>query len=1308
MKKTLFYILICCLSSCQLFAQSNNIRFDKITISQGLSQSSINTILQDHKGFMWFGTQDGLNMFDGYKFTVFKNDITNEQSIVDNYITALYEDPSHNIWIGTLNGLSVYNRKLGIFFSYLHSTKNSQSLSNNNIRTIYEDQQKNIWIGTINGLNKVVVDSMYPTYRLKFANYYSNGQKNSLSSSAITSIYEDLRQNLWIGTVGGGLNRFNREKNTFSYYDFLENSYKQDEISNSIYSISEDGEKKLWITSNEGLFFYDREKKKFSKQLFPQLGDQKVVFRFLLQDKNKTYWLVTKDRGVFKWDARTGKLINYSASDKNQYAISDNLTNCIYEDHTGTLWIGTDNGINKFDLVKQIFNSYPSFLSYNKKARSNNVWGIYEDGNNIWLSSDDGIYKYDRYTDSYTLFENNQLSKKSSKNTYRIKPYNTYSLIVGTSYGTYLFNKYNGSFQKLASKNKKSDSLNTTDVTNFYRDFDQNLWLSSQSSLVCLDKNKTEFRLMRYDIYDSDQKLIDKNAPIRNVNDIYQTKDSTLWIATDGKGLYRIIKKGATHVAIKYVYKVSCSNCPSNNSFMCMYEDKNNNLWLATFGGGLNKFDVKNDRFEFFTEKNGLSNNAIYGMVADNTNNLWLSTNKGISKFNITAQSFNNYYATDGLQGDEFNVGAYHMGASGEVYFGGINGVSSFKPATIKYNNYPPTIAITDFLLFNKSVKIGDDSPLQQNISVSSSIQLSYKDNVIAFEYAALHYSSPEKNLYAYMLEGLDEDWNYVGTRRIASFTKLDPGVYVFKVKACNSDGIWSNNPTTIRIVITPPFWKTWWFRMLAFFFLIIVIYLYYRYRIQSMIKYKNRLESLVVQRTSEIQEKNEVLRSQSKLLEAEKEKVENLLLNILPQETVDELKTKGKASARHYRTASVMFTDFKGFTQISEKLRPQDLVRELDAYFIKFDEIIAKFQLEKIKTIGDAYMCAGGLPIRNKSNPVDIVLAGLAIQRYMQSLKEDRLAKGEEFWELRVGIHTGELIAGVVGIKRFAYDVWGDTVNVAQRMETAGEVGKVNISGVTYAIAKEFFVCTYRGKVQAKNKGFIDMYYVEQIRPEFSIDGLGIEPNEAFKDRVEHLLYSKINYKKAEQFIIKMLQDNLPEGLFYHGLHHTLDVCNAAEQLALLEGVEGEDLHVLKTAALFHDSGFTKVYEKNEPYGCELAKEILPQFGYSDKQIHLVELLIMATQVPQRASTLLEKLICDADLDYLGRDDFETIANNLKRELYSFDKIKNDKQWDEIQVSFLQQHKYFTPAAIKLRQAKKDQNLEVVKQRLASYTERI
>lgn len=505
--------------------------------------------------------------------------------------------------------------------------------------------------------------------------------------------------------------------------------------------------------------------------------------------------------------------------------------------------------------------------------------------------------------------------------------------------------------------------------------------------------------------------------------------------------------------------------------------------------------------------------------------------------------------------------------------------------------------------------------------------------------------------------------------------------------------------------IISASLFSYWWFDGILLGLIVLSLYLIYRDRLRRVQKQKDLLETQVKQRTIEIIKQKEQVERQKKLLEEEKEKTEKLLLNILPREMADELKNKGKAKARNYRSATVMFTDFKDFTHLAENYSPQDLVAELDSYFIKFDEIVNKYNVEKIKTIGDAYMAAGGVPIRNKSNAIDTTLAALEIQRAMRELKQAKEKLGEKAWEIRIGLHSGDLIAGVVGIKRFAYDIWGDTVNVAAHMESSGDVGKVNISETTYEAIAEFFETEYRGKVKAKHKGEIDMYYVHSIKPELSENEEGIVPNEAFWHYVNLKLYSNINYRNAEKYIVKRLAGDLPEGLHYHGIHHTKDVCKAVERLAIWEGVKGEELYLLKTAALYHDAGFIHSYESNEPIGANLAKEMLPTFGYTEAQIEQVIELIEATKIPQNPKNHLEEIMCDSDLDYLGRGDFYPIAETLRQELMEFGKLADEpKKWIEMNIGFLSSHGYFTKSAKERREPEKQKRILELKEKIAEF----
>jgi class 3 adenylate cyclase/HD superfamily phosphodiesterase len=487
---------------------------------------------------------------------------------------------------------------------------------------------------------------------------------------------------------------------------------------------------------------------------------------------------------------------------------------------------------------------------------------------------------------------------------------------------------------------------------------------------------------------------------------------------------------------------------------------------------------------------------------------------------------------------------------------------------------------------------------------------------------------------------------------------------------------------------------NTVWINIIVLLFLVLlgaVINIYF------IKKEKKKLRESVRVMKLELTTERDKVQEQNESLEAQKQRADDLLYNMLPQETADELISKGKAKARHYSSATVMFSDIKGFTKIAEQFRPQDLVKILDKYFTIFDEIIDKYNVEKIKTIGDSYMAVGGVPTRNVTNPFDVVLASLEIQRVLKKMKEEFIANNDSYLQVRIGVHTGELIAGVVGKKRYAYDVWGNTVNVAHRMEETCGAEQVNISQATFNIIWPLFETQYRGMRSAKNKGMLDMYYVHKIKKELSVNGEGFQPLPIFYEYVALITLGKLEYMALEAYMIDWLERNLADNLYYHGVHHTKNVNKHVEFLALAEKVDTEHLFLLKTAALFHDAGFAAKYEHNEQIGAEMAISLLPHFQYSNKQINTIVSLILSTKVPQKPVNLFEQILCDADLFYLGNDNFHEIADTLMNELIDKRKVANRKEWDQIQIQFLKDHRYFTETARKLQRPGKQFHLEEI-----------
>lgn len=1292
-------LLLFCFSA--LHAQSiNNIRFEHFTLKDGLSQSSINCILQDHIGFMWFGTQDGLNRYDGNSFKVFRHEVNDETSLSNNFIRCIIQDKNGFIWIGTDYGLNKYNPQT-LSFENFYAGPKSSDLSNNKINTLFEDRLGLIWVGTENGgLNA------YNPETNSFYSFKHNSENSaSISHNTVNTIFEDKNGLLWVGTNGGGLNLFDRENNLF--IRFQSDTSDKNTISNNIVlDIFEDSYNRLWVATNNGLSYIDSPNI-FNKVIkFINLDKEKVglknnIIIKIFEDSKRNIWVATNGGGlsrlIFQEDS-----IDFFTYENNPFissSLSNNNIHDIYQDNSGTIWIGTHNGLDKFNYEKQYFELFTKNLKDENSLNDNNIWSVYEDGDILWIGTRGGLNQYNLITaESYSYqYFGSSPNILNNPSVHAIAKSASGEIVIGTVDGVFKVlvdeNDLVKGFQQIQYSNKYFKNNIENKVYSLLQDSRGVLWVGTRNGLGKVLPDGS------YQFYQSGPQVGTLSNNI--VKALAEDNQGTIWVGTDG-GLNRVIFDKSGRVRFQsYTKNANDPNSLSNDLIRSIFPDSTGMLWIGTFGGGLNKFNPLTETFTAYTKSNGLSNNVVYGILPDSEGNLWLSSNKGLTKFNVLKSLFTHYFENDGLQSNEFNTGAYFKGASGNLYFGGINGLNRFNPNQIISNTDHPNVVLTNIKVFNQSVLIGKDGPISTDVPFAKEIQLNHNQNNITFEFASLHYYYPEKNQYMYRLVNFEDTWNVINDKRFANYTNLDPGEYVFMVKGSNGNNVWSEEPAQIRVIITPPYYAKPWFKVLLGVLGVVIILLIYKWRVTVIRTQKKVLEYKVRKRTAEVIRQKKEIEKQKFLLEQEKEKTEKLLLNILPEETVEELKLRGKARARSYRKVTVMFTDFINFTGKAEKLKPRELIAELDSFFVQFDEIIEKYGIQKIKTIGDSYMAAGGLPIRNNSNPIDVVLAAFEIQNYMQRVNLEREAQGLDAWHLRIGVNTGELIAGVIGIKRFAYDIWGDTVNTAHRMETTSEIGRVNISGNTYEYVKEFFETTYRGKIEAKHKGLIDMYFIDRIKPALSEDKAGTVPNDIFWQHLNLRVYSTINYKKAEKYIVKLLEEKLPEGLFYHGIHHTLDVCNAVDYIAEEEGVRGDDLYMLKAAALMHDAGFTQQYKENEPIGVELAKEILPNFGFSEEQINIIEQLILATKVPQQPNGLLQEIICDADLDYLGRDDFHQIATTLRDEFKAFGVINGDKQWDEIQLKFLSHHKYFTSFGKKYREAIKLKHIEDVKARL-------
>ncbi len=802
----------------------DDIQFERISIESGLSQSSVLTIYQDSRGFLWFGTYEGLNRYDGYNFKVYKSDPGNPYGLSHNHIECITEDHLGMLWIGTEGGLNRFNRETEQFINYKNNFDNPHSLGNNHILCVYEDRQGVLWVGTYGGgLNR------FDREKEQFIRYvHDPSDPKSLSHDNVLCIIEDSRGRLWIGT-DGGLNCFDRDSETFIRYQHdSRNPYSVSH--DAVNRIYEDRAGRLWIgTWGGGLNLFDPLRNRFTRYMHKSGDPQSLsnnVIRSICEDRDGELWIGTDGGGLNIFDPDfPGKIrdqfIHYRTNTNDPNSLSSNVVLAIFEDKSGVLWIGTDfGGINKFNPGKRKFAKYRNSPDDSNSLSSDVIFSVYEDNQGIiWIGTNGGgLNRFDRQRNRFTHYVHDPGNPASlSDNRIRSICEDRYHrLWVATDNGLNRFDPLNRNFIKYFPDPDNPNSISHSDVWTLYKDRTGNLWVGTTGGLNRF--NYENERFIRY--------MPDENNP-HSISDrfiwsIYEDSQNVFWIATNTGGLNRFDPKKETFV--HYTEMPGDSGGLSDNKVLCIHEDRTGTLWFGTTKG-LNKWDWETEKFIRFGVKAGLSSNTIQSILEDDHGNLWIGTNNGLSRFDPNTGRVRNYSENEGLQSKEFSVNACCRLGSGEMVFGGINGFNIFHPDSIKDNPGIPSVVITDFEIFNKSVAVGQEIHghvvLEKSISECEEIALCYKDNIISFEFAALHYVSPENNLYAYMMEGFEKTWNYTdANRRFASYTNLTPGKYVFRVRASNCDGVWNEKGKAIRITITPPFWKTLWFRILIILFI--------------------------------------------------------------------------------------------------------------------------------------------------------------------------------------------------------------------------------------------------------------------------------------------------------------------------------------------------------------------------------------------------------------------------------------------------------------------------------------------------------
>jgi len=579
---------------------------------------------------------------------------------------------------------------------------------------------------------------------------------------------------------------------------------------------------------------------------------------------------------------------------------------------------------------------------------------------------------------------------------------------------------------------------------------------------------------------------------------------------------------------------------------------------------------------------------------------------------------------------------------------------ASAQPA----NNQENTPSLSRVIINYDSILRPADLTGDKEIVFGGKLVLNQHENNIAFEIL-----SEDSVTFRFFLKGFDKEWTPWQKSKIKEYTNLPSGRFLFQVKYLKANAV-ERLMETVSFRVLPHWFLSWPAVSIYFVLVILLVWSFYDQLNFRFARKQYMLEQIINTRTED--------------LIIEKEKTEALLTNVLPKNMADEIITKGKATKIKYNFVTVLFSDIQGFTRIAEETNPEVLIDELDKFFFHFDSVVEKYGIEKIKTIGDAYMCAGGIPEKNRTNPVEVILAALEMQQYMNKLKTLSELEGMKFWDIRIGIHTGTVVAGVVGQKKLSYDIWGDTVNTASRMESSGEAGKINISGTTYEFVKDFFICEHRGKMPVKYKGELDMYFVEGIINDFRDENNG--PNTKFILKMQ-----LIKLQDIEEYVIKLYDDEAPPNLYFHNSSLLKNIGTQVELLSNAERLSDEKYIHLRLASVFLLTGFISDYDKPMNASCRLVDEILPNYGFNNRNIDETKTIII-NSFNERQESVSDKILHDAKYDYLGRVDYIKLTDKLLKEETEYGKVADSKLWIQNQRKILTDQEFITSTAKLLR----------------------
>ncbi|SHL19398.1 sensor histidine kinase [Hymenobacter psychrotolerans] len=789
------------------------LRFETLTNAHGLTENSVYSITQDAKGFLWVGTQDGLSRYDGVGFRTFRSDARRPSSLASNFVLSLCHDQVGQLWVGTAGGLSRYNPRTGRFRTYRAEPGDSSGLTNNFIRAVYCDRQGRVWAGAEDGLHEIS-----PAGRRFRLFRHAAKVAGSVRQNSVRALAQDRAGTLWVGTGEGAVSRLDTARRLLLTDPRLTPA-------GAITTLCPDRKGGLWVGSETGLLRYLPPANGATRVFVPGAAPGQLppgAVRSLLEDQQGTIWVGTSE-GLCRYEPATGTFSRIVHQPRQPLSLPDNTVQALFQGTSGLLWVGTEAGLAYTDPSPRPFGSIPV------AAAPTPVWAVTSDSaGRLWIGTEEqGLVCYEPGSGQRRVFRHNPAQPGSlAQDFVRALCFGKDGrLWVGTqSQGLDCLLPGATEFVHYRHRTDKPGSLSDDFIRSLYQDRAGRLWVGTEGGLNRLDASAQRFTSFR-------NKPNDAGSLSNNfVRVTLQDRTGRLWIGTGGGGLCSF--DPATGRFTTFRADGGNPRSLSSNFVRCLLQDQRGTLWVGTEGGGFCRLDdPAKGRFTVFRESEGLPNDVVYAMQEDQQSNIWLSTNKGLARFNPRTGQFHTFDERNGLLQDEFNAGASHRAADGRLYFGGVKGLVSFLPAAVQTNPVPPPVVLTGFRRFNRAVELPDTSITERRV-----LQLAPQDYFFSLEFAALNLRQAEKNRYAYMLEGFDKGWIEAGRRREATYTNLDPGQYTFRVRASNNDGVWNRQGAALRIIVTPPWYRTWWFRVGLSWAVFGLLFMAYRVRVRQLL----------------------------------------------------------------------------------------------------------------------------------------------------------------------------------------------------------------------------------------------------------------------------------------------------------------------------------------------------------------------------------------------------------------------------------------------------------------------------------------